>query len=126
MTRSWSALVGDAGYHLHPITAQGMTDAFLDAERLADALDRAFSGQCTYNDAMADYQRQRDESSMPMYEMTFDLAQLDQPPPPETQQLLGEIARNQADMDDFVSVQAGTLPIPEFFDPTNISRILAG
>ena len=33
------ALVGDAGYHLHPITAQGITDAFLDAERLTEALD---------------------------------------------------------------------------------------
>ena len=30
------ALVGDAGYHLDPITAQGMLDAFRDAELLAD------------------------------------------------------------------------------------------
>jgi hypothetical protein len=27
-------------------------------------------------------------------------------------------------MDDFVSVQAGTLPIPEFFSPENIGRIM--
>ena len=37
------ALVGDAGYHKHPITAMGITDAFLDAERLVDALDDALS-----------------------------------------------------------------------------------
>ena len=30
------ALVGDAGYHKDPITAQGITDAFRDAELLAD------------------------------------------------------------------------------------------
>ncbi len=78
-------LVGDAGYHLHPITAQGMTDAFIDAERLADALDTVFAGRSTYDDAMTRYQTERDQHAMPMYEMTFDFAQLDQPPPLETQ-----------------------------------------
>jgi flavin-dependent dehydrogenase len=119
------ALVGDAGYHLHPITAQGITDAFLDAERLADALDATFTERCTYEVAMAAYQTARDEQAMPMYEMTFDFAQVDRPPPPETQQLLGAVAGNQRAMDDFVSVQAGTLPIPEFFSPENVGRIMA-
>ena len=45
--RGW-ALVGDSGYHLHPITAQGITDAFLDAERVANALDAAFQERATY------------------------------------------------------------------------------
>ena len=34
------ALVGDAGYNKDPITAQGITDAFLDAERCTDAVHR--------------------------------------------------------------------------------------
>ena len=38
------ALVGDAGYNKDPITAQGIKDAFLDAERCVVALDAAFSG----------------------------------------------------------------------------------
>jgi len=29
-------------------------------------------------------------------------------------------------MDGFASVQAGTLSIPEFFDPENVARIMAG
>jgi flavin-dependent dehydrogenase len=33
------ALVGDAGLHRDPITAQGICDAFRDAELLSDALD---------------------------------------------------------------------------------------
>ena len=118
------ALVGDAGYHLHPITAQGITDAFLDAERLANALDAAFSERDSYDTAMAAYQSARDEYVMAMYEMTFDFAQVDQPPPPEMQQLLAAVARDQQAMDDFVSVQAGTLPIPEFFSPENLERIM--
>lgn len=118
------ALVGDAGYHLHPITAQGITDAFLDAERLTEALDAAFTERSTYDDAMAAYQAARDEHVMPMYEMTFDFAQLDQPPPPEMQQLMAAVAGNEQAMNDFVSVQAGTLPIPEFFSPDNVGRIM--
>jgi 2-polyprenyl-6-methoxyphenol hydroxylase-like FAD-dependent oxidoreductase len=38
------ALVGDAGYNKDFITAQGMHDAFRDAELCATALDEAFSG----------------------------------------------------------------------------------
>ena len=38
------ALVGDAGYHKDPITAQGMLDAFRDAELLARAIDDGLDG----------------------------------------------------------------------------------
>jgi hypothetical protein len=62
---------------------------------------------------------------MPMYENTFQLAQLDKPPPAETRQLLEVIAGDAEAMTDFVSVQAGTLPIPQFFSPENIGRIVA-
>ncbi len=122
--RGW-VLVGDSGYHLHPITAQGITDAFLDAERVVKALDAAFQERATYDDAMSGYQNERDHHAMAMYDMTFDFAQVDQPPPPETQQLLSAVARSPEAMNDFVSVQAGTLPVPEFFSPDNISRIMS-
>ena len=55
------ALVGDAGYNRDPITAQGITDAFRDAELCAAALDEAFSGARPFDDAMGDYQTARDE-----------------------------------------------------------------
>ena len=50
------ALVGDAGYTKDPITAQGISDAFRDAELCAAALDDAFTGGRSFDDAMADYQ----------------------------------------------------------------------
>jgi 2-polyprenyl-6-methoxyphenol hydroxylase-like FAD-dependent oxidoreductase len=118
------ALVGDAAYHLHPITAQGIGDAFSDAERLADGLDASFAGSSSYEAAMAGYQAARDEAVMPMYEMTFGFATLE-PPPPDMQQILGAAHGNQDAMDAFVSMQAGTMPIPEFFSPDNIGRIMA-
>jgi len=118
------ALVGDAGYHKHPITAFGITDAFRDAEALASALDEAFAGRRPFDDAMADYQRARDEEAMPIYEFTCDFAKIE-PPPPEMQQLFGAMRGNQEAMDGFVSVMAGTLPAPEFFAPENVGRIMA-
>jgi flavin-dependent dehydrogenase len=117
------ALVGDAGYHKNPITAMGINDAFRDAELLAGGLDDALSGKRGYDDAMSDYQRARDSDALPVYEFTDEFAQL-QAPPPELQQLIGAMAGNQRAMDDFVSVQASTLPAPEFFDPANVGRIM--
>ncbi|MGH2994499.1 MAG: NAD(P)/FAD-dependent oxidoreductase [Solirubrobacterales bacterium] len=82
------ALVGDAGYHKHPITAFGITDAFRDAEAAASALDDAFAERRPYDDAMADHQRARDDEALPIYEFTCDFAKIE-PPPPEMQQLIG-------------------------------------
>jgi 2-polyprenyl-6-methoxyphenol hydroxylase-like FAD-dependent oxidoreductase len=118
------ALLGDAGYHKNPITAMGINDAFRDAELLAAALDDFLSGRRSYRTAMSDYQHARDAEAMPVYEFTDDLAQL-QPPPAEMQQLLGAMRGNQEAMDEFVSVQAATLPAPEFFAPENVGRIMS-
>ena len=75
------ALVGDAGYNKDFITAQGMLDAFRDAELCATAPDQSFSGARPYDDAMADYQSTRDEHVLPMFEFTCQLATLEPPPP---------------------------------------------
>ncbi len=118
------ALVGDAGYHKHPITAFGITDAFRDAEAVASALDDAFAERRAYDDAMADYQRARDDVALPIYELTCEFAKLE-PPPPDMQQLIGAMPSNQEAIDGFASVMAGTLPAPEFFAPENVGRIMA-
>jgi 2-polyprenyl-6-methoxyphenol hydroxylase-like FAD-dependent oxidoreductase len=47
------ALVGDAGYDKDPITAQGISDAFIDAESLSNALDDGWSGHAPLHDALA-------------------------------------------------------------------------
>ena len=62
--------------------------------------------------------------AMPVYEFTDEFAQLE-PPPPEMQQLIGAMHGNQEAMDGFVSVQANTLPAPEFFAPENVGQIMA-
>ncbi len=46
------ALVGDAGYNKDPITAQGIMDAFRDAEYLVTAIDDALTGAHPFSEAM--------------------------------------------------------------------------
>jgi flavin-dependent dehydrogenase len=118
------ALVGDAGYNKDPITAQGMSDAFRDAELCSTAVDEAFSGARSYDDAMSGYQQARDTHVLPVYEFTTQLATLEAPPV-EMQQLLGAVHGNQDAMDAFVSLTAGTVSPVEFFDPENIGRIMS-
>jgi flavin-dependent dehydrogenase len=119
------ALVGDAGYHLDPITGQGITDAFRDAELLTDALDAGFAGRQPLDEALAGYERQRNEASQPMYEFTCQLAALN-PPTPEELALFEALQGNQEQLDRFWGIIPGSVPVSEFFAPENIERILAG
>jgi 2-polyprenyl-6-methoxyphenol hydroxylase-like FAD-dependent oxidoreductase len=116
-------LVGDAGYTKDPITAQGISDAFRDAERCAAALDAVFSGAETFAGAMFAAQRDRDTRALPVYDFTTQVATLEMPPP-EMQALLGAVHGDQEAMDAFVSVTAGTVSPVEFFDPEHVGRIM--
>ena len=118
------ALVGDAGYNKDFITAQGIHDAFRDAELSAAALDETFSGARSFEEAMGDYQARRDGQVFPMYEFTADLATL-APPPPEKQQLFSAVSRSQEAMDGFARVVAGVVSPAEFFSAESVGHILA-
>ena len=60
------ALVGDAASFKDPITAHGLTDALRDAEYLGRAIDAGLSGTAAMDDALAGYERTRDEQTLPM------------------------------------------------------------
>jgi flavin-dependent dehydrogenase len=117
-------LVGDAGYNKDFVTAQGISDAFRDAELCATALDEALSGARSFEAAMGDYQARRDEHVLAIFEFTTQLATLE-PPPPELQQLLGAMAGNQAAMNGFARVIAGVTSPAAFFSEENVGNIHA-
>jgi flavin-dependent dehydrogenase len=110
------ALVGDAGYHKDPITAEGITDAFRDAELLADALDAGLRGERPLDEGLAEYERLRNEASRPLYELTYELAAL-APPPPEQQALFASLRDDPEGTSRFFGTIAGTFPVTEFFAP---------
>jgi flavin-dependent dehydrogenase len=118
------ALVGDAGYNKDFITAQGIQDAFRDAELCATAVDDALEGRRTFDSALGEYQRRRDEQALPMYKFTAELAALT-PLPPEMEQLLDAVSGSQESMDGFARVAAGVTSPAEFFSDENAQRILA-
>jgi 2-polyprenyl-6-methoxyphenol hydroxylase-like FAD-dependent oxidoreductase len=62
------ALVGDAGYFKDPVTAHGVTDALRDAALLASAVLGGEPG------ALAQYQEVRDQLSVPLFEVTGEIA----------------------------------------------------
>ena len=117
-------LVGDAGYNKDYITAQGISDAFLDAEACAGALDQAFSGSRPFEEAMEDVTSSRDARVKAMYELTADFASLE-PASPELQHLLAAVSRSQEAMDGFARVLAGLTSPADFFSDENAGRILA-
>jgi 2-polyprenyl-6-methoxyphenol hydroxylase-like FAD-dependent oxidoreductase len=117
------ALIGDAGCTKDPITAQGITDAFVDADRCVHAVDAWMSGASGYDEAMSAWHRERDARLLPMYEFTSQMATL-APPPPQMQQLFGAMQGNQDAMDGFVSVVAGVVSPASFFAEDNLARIM--
>jgi flavin-dependent dehydrogenase len=62
------ALVGDAGYFRDPSTAHGITDALRDAELLARAIEAGTER------ALADYQSQRDDFALGLFEASDIIA----------------------------------------------------
>jgi len=118
------ALAGDAGYNKDFITAQGIQDAFRDAESCVKALDESLSGSRPFESAMEEYRIARDQHVFPMYEFTAELAS-QEPPPPQMQQLLGAVHGNREAMDGFVQTVAGTISPAEFFAEDNVKQIFS-
>lgn len=76
--RGW-ALVGDAGYHRDPLTGHGITDAFRDAELLAEALHRCLTGESDETTAMRQYAATRDAAIRDVFRLTRELCRFPDP-----------------------------------------------
>jgi flavin-dependent dehydrogenase len=118
------ALVGDASYNKDPITAQGISDAFIEAGMLVEALDAGLSGRGALNELLAAHETTRNERVRPMYEFTCELAALD-PPPPHMQELFSALHGNQEATNAFLCAITGAIPLSEFMSAENLRRIVS-
>ena len=101
------ALAGDAGHHKDPILALGISDAFRDADLLAEAIEASEPEA---------YGARRDALARPGFESTVAFAAL-QPPSPEQQALFAILREDQALTDRFFGTFAGTVAPDELFSP---------
>lgn len=120
--RGW-ALVGDAGYQKDPYTAQGISDAFRDADLLSEAIDAGFCGQRPLEDALADYERTRNETALGEFHATCDRAAME-PATPESLGLFQALRGNQEQINRLIGLDAGTVTHADFFSPQNIASII--
>ena len=117
------ALVGDAGLLLDPITGQGISHAFRDAELLADAVADGLGGIRPLGEALGRYHRARDRAARPMYDFTARLAAI-APPRPAEMALFQALARRQEDADQFAGVLTGSVPLRQFMSPRTMVRLV--
>lgn len=119
------ALVGDAGHFKDPVLAHGISGAFHDAELLAEAADRGLAGRQPLQEALADYEHQRNETALPLYELNCQSATLE-PPPPDMQPFFNALRSNPVEASRYRAALAGSISPTEFFAPENLARILNG
>lgn len=119
------ALVGDAGYHKDPITAQGISDAFRDAELLSDALDEGFSGRKALDEALAGYEQARNEAAQPSYEDACRSATFP-PASPGFLRLRAAVRGDQELTDLLYGVGLGTVPNERLMGDERIRKAMAG
>jgi flavin-dependent dehydrogenase len=85
------ALVGDAAYHRDPITGHGISDAFRDAELLAEALAGWWSGEASERDALLHYAAEQHRMMRELFDLT--LAFVEFPPADRFMKLQKELGR---------------------------------
>ncbi len=107
------ALVGDAGCHKDPVPAQGISDAFRDAELLADAVASGLS-RGRMAEALSEYERARNRAEAPRYRFALQLASLE-PPEPEFAGFLSAVAADAGKTRQFLGLLAGTTAFEDVF-----------
>jgi len=118
------ALVGDAGCHKDPYLALGITDAFRDADLLAAAVHDGLSGRRSLGDALAEYERRRNEATMPDYRMNIERARFTSISPTE-RTLRSVLHGNAAATRQFFLTIEALAPYEAFFGPENMGRLMA-
>ena len=85
------ALVGDAGHTKDPGPGRGISDAFIQADLLAEAVDDALRGRRSWEKALGEFGRVRDEYSTGVYDLTHEMAM--HPPPAQAGELAARMGQ---------------------------------
>lgn len=99
------ALVGDAGHNHDSITARGISDAFMQAQMLADRVTGLLDDPVALDGAVAAYSRDRFDALTGDYYDTLSTARLSVPP--HRLAMLREVAADPARTEEFFTAMGG-------------------
>ena len=108
---------------MDPISGQGIGNAFREAELVAGAVADGLGGEGSLEEGLAEAARVRDHELLPMYEFTKELAAL-APTPVEAEVLFRSLLGRQEEIDRFLGVMTGSVPMREYFTPGNLRRVI--
>lgn len=116
------ALVGDAGVVMDSVSAQGITNALRDAERLSAAVVAGLGGGRRLTTALADHHRERDRAIRPMYDLTTQLAK--HKPGRREQILLRRVQTHPGETERFLAAFAGITNPASYFSVQTLLRLM--
>jgi flavin-dependent dehydrogenase len=119
------ALVGDAGLHKDPFLALGICDALRDAEFLAGAIGEGLATKRPMHEALADYEKQRNEASAADYDENISMARF-APPRQEFLAIRAAVRDKPTETTRLIKARNGMVDPTEFFNPENLERLLGG
>jgi flavin-dependent dehydrogenase len=119
------ALAGDAGAAYEYSTAHGITNALRQAQLLADALDEGLAGRRPLAEALADFERIRNEIELPYYDYTYEQGTF-QPIDPSQLPLYAAVAQSPRATSGFFGLFTQTTSPAAFFAPDHLASIASG
>jgi flavin-dependent dehydrogenase len=117
------ALVGDAGLHKDPFLALGICDGLRDAEFLAEAIRDGLGGTRPLNDALADFEKKRNDASAADYQENIAAARFT-PFPPEFFAVRAAVKNKPDEATQLVKARMRMIEPASFFNSTNLQRLL--
>ena len=116
------ALVGDAGTCYGVTSGHGIANAFRQAAQISEAVAEGLANERSMADALADFEKTRNEVEGAFYHFTYEQATLE-PPSPEAIHLFGSIHKSQDATNAFLGLFAQTSGPADFFSPANLSKL---
>jgi 2-polyprenyl-6-methoxyphenol hydroxylase-like FAD-dependent oxidoreductase len=118
------ALAGDAGHHKDPATGMGISDAFLSAELLAEAVSCCLDDPAALDQALLSYQARRDALTATGFHLTLRTARL-AGIPQRFEEFYRSAERQPQAVSDIFAVLAGVVPASDVYSSERMASVVA-
>jgi flavin-dependent dehydrogenase len=119
------ALVGDSGLCMDPLKGHGISDAFCDAELLADAIDAGFSDRQPLEEALGEYERDRNARKGGYYDRNRKASHMEGWDDPAVLQLRAALLDNPDEADRWAGTIAFSTDYDEFYSSSFVKESMA-